>query len=142
MTQYSAALCRARSPAGAALPLFGVGQAHPLLGHGADVVAGVEVGLLDLAAVDHVDNVVYGDAATRKRVDDNGGKMGRGDRARFKDACHFSAARLNLALWSIYSLDLLGGCEGRMSASHFAVCVCEAIYKLPVRNMTTVSTMN
>lgn len=54
-------------PASAAFPLFGIGQADPLLCHGADVVVGVEVGLLNFASVDHKDHIIYGDAV-RKNI--------------------------------------------------------------------------
>lgn len=55
------------APASASFPLFGVGQADPLLRHGADVVVGVEVGLLNFASIYHEDDVVYGDAARKSR---------------------------------------------------------------------------
>lgn len=55
------------SPASAAFSLFGVGQADPLLCHGADVVIGVEVRLLNFASVDHKDHIIYGDAV-RKNI--------------------------------------------------------------------------
>lgn len=55
------------SPASAAFSLFGVGQADPLLRHGADVVVGVEVGLLNFASVNHKDHIIYGDAVRKNR---------------------------------------------------------------------------
>jgi len=55
----------AHTPAGTSFPLFGVGQADPLCRHGADVVAGVKVGLLNLASIDHIDNVIYSDAVRK-----------------------------------------------------------------------------
>lgn len=55
------------SPASAAFSLFGVGQADPLLRHGADVVVGVEVGLLNFASVDDKDHIIDGDAVRKSR---------------------------------------------------------------------------
>lgn len=52
-------------PACASFPLFGVGQADPLGCHRADVVVGVEVGLLNLASIDHINNIIYGDAGRK-----------------------------------------------------------------------------
>lgn len=46
--------------------MFGIGQADPLSCHRADVVVGVEVGLLNLASIDHIDDVIYGDAGRQK----------------------------------------------------------------------------
>lgn len=54
-------VCR-HTPAGTSFPLFGVGQANPLRCHSADVVACVKVGLLNLASIYHINNVIYGDA--------------------------------------------------------------------------------
>lgn len=56
-----------RAPASTTFPLFGVGEADPLLRHGADVVVGVKVGLLNFASVYHVNNIVYGDAVRKSR---------------------------------------------------------------------------
>lgn len=50
------------APASTSFPLFGVGQANPLLCHSADVVIGVKVGLLNLASIYHINNIIYGDA--------------------------------------------------------------------------------
>lgn len=53
------------TPAGTSFPLFGIGQANPLGCHGADVVAGVKVGLLYLPSIYHINNVIYGDAVKK-----------------------------------------------------------------------------
>ena len=55
----------AHSPAGPAPSLLGVGPTHPLGLQGGDVVGRVKVLHLDLAAVDHVDHIVYRDTTTQ-----------------------------------------------------------------------------
>lgn len=50
------------TPASTSFPLFGIGQANPLCCHSADVVVGVKVGLLNLASIYHINDIVYGDA--------------------------------------------------------------------------------
>lgn len=64
------------APASTSFPLFGVGQANPLLCHSADVVIGVKVGLLNLASIYHINNIIYGDAVR------NSGERQRGKKRR------------------------------------------------------------
>lgn len=68
------------TPASTSFPLLGVGQADPLLRHGADVVVGVEVGLFNFASVYHVNDIVDGDAAgkSRGKADEEDGGWGWG----------------------------------------------------------------
>ena len=61
-----------RIPAGTSFPLLAIGQAHPLCCHSADVVVGVKVGLLNLARVYHVNDVIDGDAV--REEEENGKK--------------------------------------------------------------------
>lgn len=61
------------TPASTSFPLFGIGQANPLSHHGADVIAGVKVGLLNFASIYHINNIIDGDAV-RSRRERKGGK--------------------------------------------------------------------
>ena len=65
-------------PAGTSFSLFGVGQANPLCCHSADVVGGVEVGLLNLASIYHINNVIYGDAGRTRGEREKRGRWKRG----------------------------------------------------------------
>lgn len=83
-------------PASAPLPLFGVGQAHPLRRHGADVVVGVKVGLLDLASINHVNDVIYGDAVRKRRE-----RREERENQIFKAVCEEASAKTHMQSFSV-----------------------------------------
>lgn len=53
------------TPASTSFSLFSIGQANPLGCHGADVVVGIKVSLLYLASINHINNIIYGDAVRK-----------------------------------------------------------------------------
>lgn len=125
------------SPASAAFSLLGVGQADPLLRHGADVVVGVEVGLLNFASVDHKDHIIYGDAVRKNRLR----QMKKRDQIRqnLKNTSKEDWQN-RIPSWHSYEekskvfwIQILYLVECCVVASWF-LRLCERISKLPVRN--------